>query len=164
MLNPERPCPGFFPCRRITGTAEYLSRLKKAPARCSIWWRGVRAARQHPMAHGLRGFRHSTARPTANNELLRVTRSQRSRDRALRANGVIANRVGAAELKVSVNRSGTAGGDHELVSGKTVTATQRHRAVEHLMKSRRISDRRACRLVRFSRSAAWYRLQGLEPL
>jgi putative transposase len=40
-----------------------------------------------------------------------------------------------------------------------VTATQRRRAVEHL-KSRRISERRACRLVRFSRSAAWYRLQG----
>lgn len=36
---------------------------------------------------------------------------------------------------------------------------QRRRAVEHL-KSRRISERRACRLVRFSRSAAWYRLQG----
>jgi putative transposase len=40
-----------------------------------------------------------------------------------------------------------------------VTAMQRRRAVEHL-KSRRISERRACRLVRFSRSAAWYRLQG----
>ena len=40
-----------------------------------------------------------------------------------------------------------------------VTASQRRRAVNHL-KSRRISERRACRLVRFSRSAAWYRLQG----
>ena len=40
-----------------------------------------------------------------------------------------------------------------------VTASQRRRAVDHL-KSRRISERRACRLVRFSRSAAWYRLQG----
>jgi putative transposase len=40
-----------------------------------------------------------------------------------------------------------------------VTATQRRRAVNHL-KSRRISERRACRLVRFSRSAAWYPLQG----
>ncbi len=40
-----------------------------------------------------------------------------------------------------------------------VTATQRRRAVNHL-KSRRISERRACRLVRFSRSAAWYQLQG----
>ena len=43
--------------------------------------------------------------------------------------------------------------------GKMVTATQRRRAVTHL-KSRRVSERRACRLVRFSRSAAWYRLQG----
>ena len=40
-----------------------------------------------------------------------------------------------------------------------VTAAQRRRAVNHL-KSRRVSERRACRLVRFSRSAAWYRLQG----
>jgi putative transposase len=40
-----------------------------------------------------------------------------------------------------------------------VTATQRRRAVTHL-KSRRVSERRACRLVRFSRSAAWYQLQG----
>ena len=35
-----------------------------------------------------------------------------------------------------------------------MTATQRRRAVEHL-KSRRVSERRACRLVGFSRSAAW---------
>jgi len=42
-----------------------------------------------------------------------------------------------------------------------VTATQRRRAVTHL-KSRRVSERRACRLVRFSRSAAWYRLQGRQ--
>ena len=42
-----------------------------------------------------------------------------------------------------------------------VTAAQRRRAVEHL-KSRRISERRACRLVGFGRSAAWYRLQGRE--
>ena len=40
-----------------------------------------------------------------------------------------------------------------------VTATQRRRAVEHL-KSRRVSERRACRLVEFSRSAAWRPLQG----
>lgn len=40
-----------------------------------------------------------------------------------------------------------------------VTATQRRRAVDHL-KSRRVSERRACRLVGFSRSAAWYRLKG----
>jgi len=40
-----------------------------------------------------------------------------------------------------------------------VTAAQRRRAVDHL-KSRRVSERRACRLVGFSRSAAWYRLQG----
>ena len=40
-----------------------------------------------------------------------------------------------------------------------VTATQRRRAVEHL-KSRRFSERRACRLVGFSRSAAWYRQKG----
>ena len=40
-----------------------------------------------------------------------------------------------------------------------VTATQRRRAVHHL-KGRRVSERRACRLVRFSRSAAWYRRRG----
>ena len=40
-----------------------------------------------------------------------------------------------------------------------VTAAQRRRAVDHL-KSRRVSERRARRLVGFSRSAAWYRLQG----
>ena len=39
-----------------------------------------------------------------------------------------------------------------------VTATQRRRAVDHL-KSRRISERRACRLTGFSRSAAWRPLQ-----
>jgi putative transposase len=40
-----------------------------------------------------------------------------------------------------------------------VTATQRRRAVEHL-KNRRISELRACRLVGFCRSAAWYKPQG----
>ncbi len=42
-----------------------------------------------------------------------------------------------------------------------MTAAQRRRAVEHL-KSRRVSERRACRLTGFSRSAAWYRLKGRE--
>jgi putative transposase len=42
-----------------------------------------------------------------------------------------------------------------------VTATQRRRAVEHL-KNRRISERRACRLVGFSRSAAWYKPQNRD--
>jgi putative transposase len=42
-----------------------------------------------------------------------------------------------------------------------VTATQRRRAVEHL-KSRRISERRACRLTGFSRSSAWYPLHGRD--
>lgn len=42
-----------------------------------------------------------------------------------------------------------------------MTATQRRRAVEHL-KNRRISKRRACRLVGFSRSAAWYQPQGRD--
>lgn len=42
-----------------------------------------------------------------------------------------------------------------------VTATQRRRAVEHL-KNRRISERRACRLVGFSRSAAWYKPEGRD--
>ncbi len=51
------------------------------------------------------------------------------------------------------------GGAEGAGLGKMVTASQRRRAVNHL-KSRRISERRACRLVRFSRSAAWYRLQG----
>ena len=36
---------------------------------------------------------------------------------------------------------------------------QRRRAVEHL-KSRPVSERRACRLLSFSRSAAWRRLKG----
>jgi len=40
-----------------------------------------------------------------------------------------------------------------------VTATQRRRAVEYL-KSRRVSERRACRLTGFSRSAAWRPLRG----
>jgi len=40
-----------------------------------------------------------------------------------------------------------------------VTAAQRRRAVEHL-KSRRVSERRACRVIGFSRSAAWYCLKG----
>lgn len=40
-----------------------------------------------------------------------------------------------------------------------VTAAQRRRAVEHL-KERRVSERRACRLVGFSRSAAWTPLKG----
>ena len=46
-----------------------------------------------------------------------------------------------------------------------VTATLRRRAVEHL-KSRRVSERRACRLTGFSRSAAWRPLKGPqdEPL
>ena len=42
-----------------------------------------------------------------------------------------------------------------------VTATQRRRAVEHL-KSRRVSERRACRLTGFSRSAAWRPLKGRQ--
>lgn len=42
-----------------------------------------------------------------------------------------------------------------------MTAAQRRRAVEHL-KSRRFSERRACRLVGFSRSAAWYKPKGQD--
>jgi putative transposase len=42
-----------------------------------------------------------------------------------------------------------------------VTAAQRRRAVEHL-KSRSVSERRACRLTGFSRSAAWYRPKGRD--
>ena len=42
-----------------------------------------------------------------------------------------------------------------------VTAAQRREAVDHL-KNRRYSERRACRLVGFSRSAAWYRLKGRD--
>ena len=42
-----------------------------------------------------------------------------------------------------------------------VTAAQRREAVAHL-KTRRFSERRACRLVGFSRSAAWYRLKGRD--
>lgn len=46
-----------------------------------------------------------------------------------------------------------------------VTASHRRRAVEHL-KNRRFSERRACRLVGFSRSAAWRPLRDRndEPL
>lgn len=42
-----------------------------------------------------------------------------------------------------------------------MTAAQRRRAVEHL-KRRHVSERRACRLTEFSRSAAWYRLKGRD--
>lgn len=42
-----------------------------------------------------------------------------------------------------------------------MTAAQRRRAVDHLT-SRRVSQRRACRLARFSRSAAWYRPRGRD--
>lgn len=42
-----------------------------------------------------------------------------------------------------------------------VTAAQRRRAVDHL-KNRRISGRRACRLVGLSRSTAWSRLKGRD--
>gem|GEM_PF-3396544 len=42
-----------------------------------------------------------------------------------------------------------------------VTAAQRRQAVEHL-KSRRISEHRACRLTGFSRSAAWRPLKGRD--
>ena len=38
-------------------------------------------------------------------------------------------------------------------------AAQRRRAVEHL-KSRRVSERRACRLTGLSRASAWYRPRG----
>ena len=42
-----------------------------------------------------------------------------------------------------------------------VTARQRRRAVEHL-KSRNVSERRACRLAGFSRSAIWRPLRGRD--
>lgn len=42
-----------------------------------------------------------------------------------------------------------------------MTATQRRQAVEHL-KSRRVSERRACRVIGFSRSAAWSTLKGRD--
>ena len=42
-----------------------------------------------------------------------------------------------------------------------VTASQWRRAVDHL-KSRAVSERRACRLTGFSRSAAWYQLKGRD--
>jgi putative transposase len=42
-----------------------------------------------------------------------------------------------------------------------VTASQRRRTVDHL-KSRAVSERRACRLTGFSRSAAWYRPKGRD--
>ena len=40
-----------------------------------------------------------------------------------------------------------------------MTARQRRRAVEHLQ-SRNVSERRACRVIGFSRSAVWRQLQG----
>lgn len=42
-----------------------------------------------------------------------------------------------------------------------MTACQRRRAVEHL-KSRDVSERRACRIMGFSRSAMWRQLQGRD--
>lgn len=42
-----------------------------------------------------------------------------------------------------------------------MTAAQRRRAVDHL-KRRRFSERRACRVVGFSRSASWYQLKGRD--
>ena len=42
-----------------------------------------------------------------------------------------------------------------------VTARQRRQAVDHL-KSRHVSARRACRIVGFSRSAAWRKLKGRD--
>ena len=42
-----------------------------------------------------------------------------------------------------------------------VTAAQRRRAVHHL-KRRCVSERRACRLTGFSRSAAWYQPKGYQ--
>lgn len=42
-----------------------------------------------------------------------------------------------------------------------MTARQRRRVVEHL-KSRQVSERRACRVVGFSRSAMWRPLQGRD--
>jgi len=44
-----------------------------------------------------------------------------------------------------------------------VTAAQRRRAVDHL-KDRRVSERRACRLTGFSRSAAWCPLKGRDDV
>ncbi|GEM_PF-6304818 len=44
-----------------------------------------------------------------------------------------------------------------------MTAAQRWRAVDHL-KDRRVSERRACRLTDFSRSAAWYPLKGRDDV
>ena len=42
-----------------------------------------------------------------------------------------------------------------------MTARQRRQAVDHL-KSRQVSERRACRLIGFSRSAAWRKLKGRD--
>ncbi|MEM1111917.1 MAG: IS3 family transposase [Pseudomonadota bacterium] len=49
----------------------------------------------------------------------------------------------------------------EVIEGKVVTARQRRRAVEHL-KSRNVSERRTCRVIGFSRSAVWRKLQGRD--
>ena len=42
-----------------------------------------------------------------------------------------------------------------------MTACERRKAVNHL-KSRRVSERRACRVIGFSRSAAWHLLKGRD--
>ncbi len=42
-----------------------------------------------------------------------------------------------------------------------MTTRQRRQAVDHL-KSRQVSERRACRIIGFSRSAAWRKLKGRD--
>lgn len=44
-----------------------------------------------------------------------------------------------------------------------MTAAQRRQPVDHL-KDRRVSERRACRLTGFGRSAAWYPLKGRDDV
>ncbi len=70
--------------------------------------------------------------------------------------------AGEREAEAAAGRGGARQGRTQGAGrGKMVTAAQRRRAVDHL-KSRRVSERRACRLTGFSRSAAWYPLKGRD--
>jgi hypothetical protein len=66
------------------------------------------------------------------------------------------------EDEAAVDRGGTRQDDAQGAGrGKLVTVSHRRRTVVHL-KDRRVSERWACRLTGFTRSAAWYPLKGRD--